>query len=103
MKFFRCSILCWWCLLLLKCVFVQANIVKLSNIENGKKYPYKYYKDEDSRRYSEEREGRYYDVVRQKLFQQHRQAESNEITDDVPVTAQYPFVEQITNAIRRIA
>ena len=47
--------------------------------------------------------GRYYDVVRQKLLQQHRQAESSEVSDDVPVTAQYPFVEQITNAIRRIA
>merc|ERR1711963_852823 len=103
MKLVRCSILRWWCVILLKCVLVQTNIVKLSKIENSKKYQYTYYKDEDSRKYSEERQGRYYDVVRQKLLQQHRQAESSEVSDDVPVTAQYPFVEQITNAIRRIA
>ena len=47
-------------------------------------------------------QGRYYDVVRQKLFQQHRQSEGTELPD-VPVTSQYPFVEQITTAIRRIA
>ena len=47
-------------------------------------------------------QGRYYDVVRQKLFQQHRQSESAEVPD-VPVTSQYPFVAQITTVIRRIA
>ena len=47
-------------------------------------------------------QGRYYDVVRQKLFQQHRQSESAEVPD-VPVTSEYPFVAQITTAIRRIA
>ena len=32
MKLVRCSILCWWCVILLKCVLVRTNIVKLSEI-----------------------------------------------------------------------
>ena len=42
-------------------------------------------------------QGRSYDIVKQKL-----QRQSTDEDGDVPVTAHWPFAEQITTAIRRI-
>ena len=52
-------------------------------------------------------EGRYYDVVLRKeqikKQQLHRESEDDEAdSDNVPVYYRYPFVKQITAAVRRI-
>jgi len=97
----KCSFL-GCCFLILRCTIVSCRNSKhfLSRIENTRKNQYKYYIDEDQRKYSEEKQARYYDVVHRKQVLRQQVAT---VDSDIPVDYQWPFAAQISSAITRIS
>jgi len=102
---FKCSFWCW-CFLILRCTIVSCRYGRryVSRIENNRKYPYKYFIDvfidDNPRKYSVEKQARYYDVAHRKqvIRQQEQTADA-----DIPVDYQWPFAAHIASAITRIS